>query len=116
MKPGMLEWTRVSADDWYQVKLFLERASGFSMDALHVIVGVLLQLAIAALFRTSVARLLPLLAVLALELVNEASDFRVEIWPQPGMQLGESAKDIILTMVLPTLIFLVARYRPKVLR
>ena len=62
MKLGLLQWTRVSADGWYQVKLFLERASGFSMDALHVIVGVLLQLAIAALFRTSVARLLPLLA------------------------------------------------------
>ena len=115
MKLGLLQWTRVSADDWYQVKLFLERASGFSMDALHVIVGVLLQLAIAALFRTSVARLLPLLAVLALELVNEASDFRVEIWPQPGMQFGESAKDIILTMALPTLLFLVARFRPKLL-
>ena len=115
MKLGLLQWTRVSADDWYQVKLFLERASGFSMDALHVIVGVLLQLAIAALFRTSVARLLPLLAVLALELVNEMSDFRVEIWPQPGMQFGESAKDIILTMALPTLLFLVARFRPKLL-
>ena len=116
MKLAMLQWTRVSADGWYQVKLFLERASGFSMDALHVIVGVLLQLAIAFLFRTSVARPLPLLSVLALELVNEASDFRVEIWPQPGMQIGESAKDVILTMAIPTLIFLVARYRPKLLR
>jgi diacylglycerol kinase len=116
MNLAMLQWTRVSAHDWYQVKLFLERASGFSMDAIHVIVGVVLQLAIAALFRTSVARPLPLLSVLALELINEASDFRVEIWPQPAMQFGESAKDVILTMALPTLIFLVARFRPKLLR
>jgi hypothetical protein len=86
------------------------------MDSLHVIVGVVLQLAIALLFRTSVSRPLPLLSVLALELINEASDFRAELWPQPGMQLGESAKDVILTMALPTLIFLVARYRPKLLR
>jgi diacylglycerol kinase len=116
MNPAMLRWTRVSAEDWYQVKLFLEHASGFSMDALHVIVGVVVQFAIALLFRTSVARPLPLLAVLVLELVNEASDFRVEIWPQPGMQFGESAKDVLLTMALPTLIFLVVRYRPKLLR
>lgn len=116
MKVEVFQWTRVSADDWYQVKLFLARASGFSMDSLHVIVGVVVQLAIAFVFRTSVARPWPLLSVLALELINEASDFRVERWPQPGMQFGESAKDVILTMVLPTLIFLVARYRPKLLR
>ena len=115
MKHIILQWTQMSADDWYQVKLFLERASGFSMDSLHVMVGVVVQLAIAILFRTSVARPWPLLSVLVLELINEASDFRVEIWPQPGMQLGESAKDVILTMLLPTLIFLVARYRPKLL-
>jgi hypothetical protein len=116
MKSHILQWTRLSADDWYQVKLFLERASGFSMDSLHVIVGVVIQLAVALLFRTSVARPWPWLSVLALELINETSDFRVERWPQPGMQLGESAKDVILTMALPTLIFLVARYRPKLLR
>lgn len=108
-------WTQVSADDWYQVKLFIEHTSGFSMDALHVIIGVVLQLAIALLFRSSLSRPLPLLAVLALELINEASDFRVEIWPQPGMQFGESAKDIFLTMALPTLLFLIARYRGKLL-
>ncbi|MEO6582372.1 MAG: hypothetical protein ABIN68_06155, partial [Sphingomicrobium sp.] len=91
-------------------------ASGFSMDSLHVIAGVVAQLALALLFRTSVARPLPLLLVLALELVNEASDFRVERWPQLGMQLGESANDVILTMALPLLIFLTARYRPTLLR
>ena len=116
MTLGLAGWTRVSANDWYQVKLFLEHSTGFNMGALHVIVGVLLQLLFAFLFRSSVARLLPLLAVLALELLNEASDFRVEIWPQPGMQFGESAKDVILTMFLPLVIFLMARLRPKLLR
>ena len=101
--------------DWYQWKLFAEHTTGFSMDALHVIVGVMLQLGIAVLFRSSVARPLPLLSVLALELVNEASDFRVERWPQPGMQFGETAKDVIMTMAIPTLLFLVARYRKTLL-
>ena len=101
--------------DWYQLKLFAAHSTGVSMDALHLVVGVLLQLLIALLFRSSVARPLPLLAVLALAVVNEANDFRVEIWPDPGMQFGESAKDIVLTMFIPTLIFLVARRRPKLL-
>jgi hypothetical protein len=101
--------------DWYQLKLFAAHSTGVSMDALHVVVGVVLQLLIALLFRSSVARPMPLLAVLAFALVNEANDFRVEIWPDPGMQFGESAKDIVLTMFIPTLIFLVARRRPKLL-
>ena len=105
----------LGAIDWYQLKLFAQHSTGFSMDALHVIAGVALQLLVAALLRSSVARPLPLLAVLALEIVNEANDFRIEIWPDPGMQFGEAAKDIVLTMLLPTLIFLVARRRPRLL-
>ena len=101
--------------DWYQLKLFAQHSTGVSMDALHVIVGVVLQLLLALLFRSSVARPMPLLVVLALALLNEANDFRVEIWPDPGMQFGEAVKDVVLTMFLPTLIFLVARYRPKLL-
>lgn len=100
---------------WYQWKLLLQHATGFSMDALHVIVGVVLQLALAALFRTSVGGLWPWLAVLAIELVNEANDLRVETWPAPGMQYGESIKDIVLTMLLPTLLLLVSRFLPRLL-
>ena len=107
--------TALANFDWYQLKLFAEHSTGVSMDALHVILGVVLQLLVALLFRSSLARPMPLLAVLALELVNEANDFRVEVWPDPGMQFGEAAKDIVLTMFLPTLIFLVASRRPKLL-
>ena len=101
--------------DWYQLKLFVQHASGISMDALHVLAGVALQLLIAWLFRSSLARPMPLLAVLAFALLNEANDFRVEIWPDPGMQFGEAAKDVVLTMAVPTVLFLVARLRPKLL-
>ena len=99
--------------DWYQVKLFFQHASGMSMDALHVIVGVVLMFAAALVLRTSVARPVPLLVVLLAAIANEASDFRAEIWPELGMQSGESAKDVLLTLAIPLLIFLVARYRPK---
>ena len=98
--------------EWYELKQFLEHASGFSMDALHVIAGVAVQLAAAALLRSSVARWAPWLILLALELLNEAADLYVEQWPQRGMQLGEGVKDVLLTMALPTLLLLAARLRP----
>jgi hypothetical protein len=98
--------------DWYQIKLFAQHASGISMDALHVILGTMLLFATALLLRTSVGRPLPLVIVLLFVVANEASDFRVEIWPQLAMQAGEAAKDIVLTMIVPALIFLAARYRP----
>ncbi len=116
MNSDVLQWTQVSATGWYHAKLFFQHASGFSMDALHVMVGTVLQLSIAFVFRSSVARPFPLLAVLVLELINEAADFRVDIWPMPGMQFGELAKDVILTMFVPTLLFVVARYRSQLFR
>ena len=102
--------------DWYQVKLFVEHSSGFSMDALHVIAGVLVQILAAAILRSTLARPAPLVVVFLLELANEVYDLTVEQWPQPGMQYGEGAKDLLLTMVLPLTIFLVARFRPKLVR
>lgn len=116
MNPDVLLWTQISATGWYQAKLFFQHASGVSMDALHVMAGATLHLIIAFVFRSSVARPFPLLALLILELVNEASDLRVDLWPLPGMQFGELAKDVVLTMFVPTLLFMVARYRSQLFR
>jgi hypothetical protein len=100
----------------YQFKLLISHASGFSMDALHVVAGVLLQLGVAWLTRSTVGRWRPWLVVLALELINEGHDLWVEQWPVPGQQYGEGLKDIILTMALPTLLLIVARRRPGLLQ
>ena len=97
---------------WYQVKLLMEHATGVSMDALHILVGVLVQLSFAALFRLQVRNWLPWVFVLVLALLNEASDFWVERWPQPAMQFGESLKDVVLTMLVPTMLMLALRLRP----
>jgi len=83
------------------------------MDSLHVVAGVILQFAAAAILRTDVADRRPWLLILALELVNEANDLIVEQWPNAGMQWGEGAKDLLLTMLLPTSILLIARRRPS---
>lgn len=101
---------------WYQVKLFLEHVSGISMDALHILVGFLVFLMSAQLLKRSVESPLPWLALLILELGNEAYDLHVELWPDPGSQLGEGVKDIMLTMALPTLVLILARWRPALLR
>lgn len=100
---------------WYQFKLFIEHASAISMDALHILLGFALFLAAAQLLKRTVADLLPWLALLALEFINEAYDLAVELWPDPGSQLGEAAKDIALTMALPTLLMLIARWRTALL-
>ena len=100
---------------WYQVKLFIEHASGISMDALHILVGFAIFLLAAHVLRRSVASSLPWLATLLLEIGNEIHDLTVELWPDIGSQLGEGVKDILLTMTLPTLVMLVARWRPALM-
>lgn len=98
-----------------EIKGGFEASLPFNDDALHVLVGVLLQIGIAAILRTSTAAARPLLLVLALELANEANDAiqNLEKW---GVVLWrECAIDIGLTMALPILLyFLLSRNAPVV--
>lgn len=100
---------------WHTAKTFVEHMIGFSHDALHVVVGVCLQLLAASFLKVSVRHPVPWCLVLGLQLANEWSDLWLEVWPDQAMQWGESSKDILLTMALPTLFLLVARYRPQLL-
>ena len=100
---------------WHPVKVGVEHAFGFSPDALHVLVGVGLQLVLARLLNTTVAHVFPWLGVLTLELLNEWSDLSFEIWPNRPMQWGESVKDVLLTMALPTLLLVISRWCPDLL-
>ena len=102
----------MAISDWYQVKLFLEHASRVSMDALHVIAGFIIFMLAGMFSKRGLASPLPLLALLLLEVANEAYDLHVERWPEPSMQYGEGIKDIVLTILLPTLVFAVARWKP----
>jgi hypothetical protein len=102
----------MTAVGWYQVKLFIAHASGVSMDALHILVGFAIYLISALILRRGIASLLPWFVTLLLEIGNEAYDLHAELWPDPGKQFGEGAKDIILTMALPTLMMLLARWKP----
>jgi hypothetical protein len=108
LKQQLIEWGL----DWVHFKDFAERALAVSPDALHVIAGVFGQLLLVALLRTNLADGRPWALILLAELLNEWNDFRVELWPEAGMQWGEAAKDVGLTMLLPIVLLLLARRRP----
>jgi hypothetical protein len=101
--------------DWYQFKLALTEATGISQDALHILAGIGIQLVVAKVTGRSVARPLPWLIVLALTLINEWSDLGLETWPDRDRQWLESVKDLIVTMALPTLLLVTARWSPAIL-
>lgn len=98
---------------WYRMKIFVEHAVFFSTDAVHVVAGVLVWLALALALRRPASAWTPWLGTLALLLGNEAGDLWIEQWPDHAMQYGESAKDLLLTMALPTVLMAVARLRPQ---
>ena len=98
--------------EWHQIKEWAAGVSGLHMDALHVHIGVLAQLAIAAVLRKRLSSIWPWLAVAAVTFANEAYDLYFERWPDRSMQYPEGAKDIWNTLLLPTLLLLLARYTP----
>lgn len=101
---------------WYETKIFIEHAVFFTSDALHVLVGMVAWIAIAAVSRRPLSDWRPWLAVLVLLVLNECVDLWVERWPDLVMQYGESAKDLLLTMILPTLMMFAVRLRPNLFR
>ena len=101
---------------WYEAKMFIERMSLVSSDALHLLVGTLVWLLIAAVLRKRVSEWIPWLILFALIAFNEGVDLWIEQWPDPGMQYGESAKDVALTMVIPTALLIAVRVRPNLFR
>ena len=89
---------------WYQGKLFLEHSLSISPDSLHIIVGVLLWIALGLVLRRPLTSWRPWLWLFAAILWNEAVDLWVERWPDPGMQYGEGAKDLLLILAVPTIV------------
>lgn len=97
---------------WHEGKLFIEHVAAINHDALHIIVGVLLWLGLGLILQRPLSARLPWLWLLALILWNETVDLWVEQWPDAGMQYGECAKDVLLTMFLPTVLLFAVRWRP----
>ncbi|MFL6721469.1 MAG: hypothetical protein ACJ8FT_06665 [Sphingomonas sp.] len=111
-------WKAVVAamTSWHQGKLFIEHSLTISHDSLHIIVGVLLWLVFGLLLRRPLTVGRPWLCLFAVILWNETVDLWIEQWPDPGQQYGEGAKDLLLTMAVPTIIMVAARMRPDLFR
>jgi hypothetical protein len=101
--------------DWHQVKDWTEQASGLDMDALHVFAGTAIQILAALLLRRSLKSRWPWLVVLGVEFANEVYDYTYEVWPDRDIQLAEGLRDMWNTMVVPTLLLVLARCAPRVL-
>ncbi|TFI59917.1 hypothetical protein E2493_01300 [Sphingomonas parva] len=99
--------------DWHLTKEWLSATTHLDMDALHVHAGVLLQIAVALLLRKRLSSPWPWLAVLAVTLANEIYDYRYEVWPNRGDQRAESLRDLWNTLLLPSVILVIARYLPS---
>ena len=102
-------------DDYVALKTFLTAALTVERDTLHVLAGLILQFAFAQVTRRRIADWSPVLFVFVLACLNEVADLQAELWHDLALQYGESAKDLILTMIPPLALMAVARYRPALL-
>lgn len=110
------EWITAAMAGWHGGKVFVEHSIALGHDALHVIVGVLVWLLASLLVRRPISSWRPWLWLFAIILWNETVDLWLEQWPSPAMQYGEGAKDVLLTMLLPTVMMVAARARPAMFR
>jgi hypothetical protein len=101
--------------DWFQLKHGISVFTGLHMDALHVHVGVIAQLLVAAVLRRSLASPWPWLLLLAATVANEWFDLAYETWPNRDDQIAESIRDSWNTMLLPTVLLVAARAAPSLL-
>ena len=101
---------------WHQAKLFVEHALDISHDTLHLLAGVLAWLVAALILRRPISSWQPWLWLVVLTAINEVVDMWTEQWPDVGMQIGEAAKDVALTLFVPSLLMLAARHRPDLFR
>ena len=107
----------MTAGTWYsEAKLAIETWTGLDKDALHIHAAILLYLFIALVLRRP--GIGAWLAVLAVEVANEALDLREQYqagiqipWTEAlGLGWPEAMRDIWNTMVWPTVLLLLGRY------
>lgn len=97
--------------DWIAAKLWLADLTSLDKDALHIYLGVALQLLASRLFAHGLASPWPWMVVFAAALGNEAYDLLFEVWPDRdrGLQWRLSAHDLLNTVAIPTLLLWLAR-------
>ena len=101
--------------DWEAIKAAVAAWTGLERDALHIYAAIIIQIGSAALIRRTLASPWPWLVVLAFALANEWLDMNrdnlVERWEEQA-----ALHDLWNSMLLPTLLLLVARFAPGLMR
>lgn len=98
--------------NWIEFKDYLSQATDLHQDALHIYAAFLIQFGSALILRRSLGSFLPWFLVLAALVVNEAIDLSEPGRPIEQWQVIGGIQDSWNTMVLPTALWLLARYAP----
>lgn len=97
--------------DWNQIKEAIAYYTDLERDALHIYAALLVQVGTALVLRRRLSHWLPWASVLAFAVGNEwldtYGDDLVEQW-----ELDAGLHDLWNTMLLPTLLLLLARFAP----
>ena len=88
----------------------LVQAAALSKDALHIYVGLIAFLVVAAFARSGLRSTVALLVVLGLAVVGEVLDLRDEMHAREHLKWWASVHDLINTCFWPLVLWLMARY------
>jgi hypothetical protein len=92
-----------------EAKLAIMAATGLGKDALHIYIGLLVMLSVAALFRLPLRDWRPLAAVLAVALAGEIWDLLDTRAQGRASLLARNWHDVWNTLFWPAVLFLLAR-------
>jgi len=92
------------------VKMWLVETLHLAKDALHIYVALIVFFGACLLFRWKASQWKPWLCVLAAALVGEVWDLTDTYLTQELFDFEASVKDILNTMLVPTLLMVLARY------
>jgi thiol:disulfide interchange protein len=93
-----------------QAKMWLVETLHLAKDALHIYVALLVFFGACLLFRWKAWQWKPWLCVLAVALAGEVWDLGDSFAKSERLDFYESLKDLWNTMLVPTLLVLLARY------
>ncbi|SIO22402.1 hypothetical protein SAMN02745824_3422 [Parasphingorhabdus marina DSM 22363] len=103
--------------EWYEIKIWFAETLSLDRDALHIYGALLIQILTAIIVRRPLSSPLPWIAALIVALLNEYLDLQHAGPQQWSIDLYRAASlhDMRNTMILPTVLLLVARYWPNLL-
>lgn len=103
--------------DWFEIKNWLEMTTGLDRDSLHIYGAIGIQLLTAMIVRRPLASIWPWSAALTATLTNEYIDLsQFNSWSEtPDFFRDAVLQDIWNSMLLPTVLLLLARYFPRIL-